>query len=208
MMLVINLKTYRQGAAVMKLVRKIKRYRPNSIVCAQPADIPAISKTGIKTYAQHVDYQESGKSTGFIVAEEIKSAGARGSLLNHSEHPVNMSTIKKTLQRCNKLNLKLIICAATLKKAAKIKKLRPWAIAFEDPKLVGTGRSITKYRSNDVEKFSKMLKGSKIIPLCGSGVNSAKDVAEAKKLGCKGVLVASAVARSPRPDKFLKESNG
>ena len=203
MILVINFKTYKQGSAVRALARKIKKYQRNSIVCVQSVDIEDISKL-LTTFAQHVDYQEQGKNTGFVIPEEIKAVGAKGSLLNHSEHQVPLAIIKKTIKRCNKLKLKLIVSAATLKKVAEIKKLKPYAIAFEDPKLVGTGKSITKYRTNDVAKFSQMLHRTKIIPLCGAGINSPEDIKEAKKLGCKGVLVSSAIARSSHPDKFLK----
>jgi triosephosphate isomerase len=41
--------------------------------------------------------------------------------------------------------------------------------------------------------------------LCGAGITSGEDVAAALILGCKGVLVASAVANSQSPEKFLKD---
>jgi len=60
---------------------------------------------------------------------------------------------------------------------------------------VGSGKPITKYKSQNVKKFSEMLKGTKIIPLCGAGISSKEDIIAAKKLGCKGVAIGSAIAR-------------
>ena len=192
--MIINLKSYKKGRQLITLVKKIKKANKKTIVCAQPSDVTTLSKI-LTTYSQHVDYQIPGKSTGYILPETIKEDGAKGSLLNHSEHPVSLAVIKKTISRCNKLKLKLIVFAPTIKKAQAIKKLKPYAIAFEDPKLVGTGKSITKYKSNDITKFVKLLKRTKIIPMCGAGISTPEDVKEAKKLGCKQVLASSIVAK-------------
>ena len=97
------------------------------------------------------------------------------------------------------------VMRAVGKGGINIKKLAPYAIAFEDPKLVGSGKSITQYRSSDVKKFAELFKNSKIIPLCGAGINSADDAKEAYALGCKGVLIASAIANVNKPEKLLKE---
>ncbi len=208
-MIVINLKTYKQGKEVLKIVRTIQKYSPKSIIAVQPNDIDkifSVFKRKIKIYSQHVDYaKKSGRDTGFILPETIKKDGAKGSLLNHSEHPVSLKAIKETINQCNKLKLKLIVCSSDLKQIKEIKKLNPYSIAFEDSKLIETKKSITKYNVKDLKKFILLLKKTKIIPLCGAGISSRKDVVEAKKLGCKGVLISSIVAKSKNPKKFLKE---
>ena len=104
--------------------------------------------------------------------------------------------------------MKLIVCVAKLKETDRIKKLSPYAIAFEDPKLIATGKSITKNRINSVKKFVDLLKGTDILPLCGAGISTPEDVAQALLLGCKGILVSSVVANSQHPEKFLKEVSG
>jgi len=128
--------------------------------------------------------------------------------LNHSEHRITMTNIRKTVKRCGEVGLKLVICAGTLRQVQQLKKLNPFAIAFEDKKLIATGKSITSYKANEVKKFVELLKDTDIIPLCGAGITSGEDVAAAMLLGCKGVLVASAVANSQRPEQFLKDAEG
>ncbi len=203
-MIVVNFKNYKTGDYVIELAKKIEKYK-DIIIAIPSVNIKEVSeKINLNVYSQHVDFQKE-KSTGFIIPESIKKAGASGSLLNHSEHPVSLTTIKKTIKRCNKLNLKIIVFASNLKEAEKIKKFNPYAIAFEDPKLIATGKSITRYKTNDIRKFVNLLKESKTIALCGSGISSIQDYKEALKLGCKGVLVSSIIAKSKNPDKFLKE---
>ena len=204
-MIVINFKNYKTGKDVLKIAKRIQKYLPKAIVAVPASYIGYVAfRTRLTVYAQHVDYQEKDRNTGFLIPEVIKSAGASGSLLNHSEHKISMRDIRVTIERCNKLRLKIIACASTLKQARELKKLKPYAIAFEDPKLVGTGKSITKYKTNDLEKFVSVLKKTKIIPLCGAGISSKEDYDGALKLGCEGVLVSSVVMKSRVPEKFLK----
>ena len=204
-MIVINFKNYAFGKDALRIARKIEKYLPRAIIAVLDVDIEYLRKnTKLGIYAQHVDYEIGEKNTGFLTPDSLKKAGAKGSLLNHSEHKMEFEDIMKTTRICKKLGLKLIICSSSLFQARKIMKLKPYAIAFESPELIGTGKSITKYRGKDVSSFSKMLKGKGIIALCGAGINSKEDVLEAKRLGCNGVLISSAVMKA-KSDKLLKQ---
>ena len=193
---VINFKTYKQGKQVLNLAKKISKIDKKAILCLQAADIYPVSRA-VKNpvFVQHVDSRKKGRNTGYIVLESIKSEGGSGTLLNHSEHRISLYEIKLIINRCKTLGLKEIVFAGTLNEVKKIQKFKPWAIAYEDPYLVGSGKSITKYKSRNVKKFADLLKKTKIIPLCGAGISSKEDIMAAKKLGCKGVAIGSAIAR-------------
>jgi len=206
MIIVVNFKNYVYGKKSLDLVKKIKKHIPKAIVAVSPADVRSIEYySKARVFSQSVDLINDNRSTGFINPQIIKHAKAEGSLLNHSEHKIPLKDIKEILKICSKINLKVLVCVGSLKEAKEIKKFKPWAIAFEDPKLISTGKSITKYNLKSVKDFVKLLKGTKIIPMCGAGINSGGDVKEAMKLGCKGVLIASAIANSKNPDKILGE---
>lgn len=203
-MIVINFKNYKTGKKAVKLARTVKRHLPSAIVCVSALDVKEVAwKSGLKTYAQHVSCFHKGRATGFVIPEFVKRDGGKGSLLNHSEHPIPYDAIVKTMKESKKVGLKIILCVSSLKQAAKFKKLKPWAMAYEDKRLVGSGKSITKYKSKDIVKFVKLLKRTKIIPLCGAGISTAEDVKAARKLSCKGVLIASAIAKTRSPEKLL-----
>src|SRR3989344_3586313 len=155
-MIVVNFKTYKRGKGVINLAKKISKVDKHAILCVQAGDIFPVSKA-VKNpvYAQHIDFKNPGRNTGFILPEAVRSAGAKGSLLNHSEHSVNFKIIKETVSHCKKIGFNIII-SPSLAHVKKLMKLRPYAIAYEDPYLVGTGRSITNYQTKNVEEFAKM----------------------------------------------------
>ena len=205
-MIVINFKNYKAGKNALQLAKKTQKYLPRAIICASALDIEMIvDKTKLSVFAQHADSQEGNRATGYNILKSLKEAGAKGTLINHSEHRISFDMIKKTLREAKKFKLKIIVCESNFNEVKKIARLKPYAIAFEDPRLVGSGKSITKYRTRDVEKFADLLKGKDIIALCGAGINSADDVREAYKLGCNGVLIASAIANSKKPEILLRE---
>lgn len=207
-MLVINLKNYKIGKDIQEVVKKVELYYNKAILAVPATELKEIAKSAgpnMQVYAQHVDFAEMGRGTGKVIPESIISCGAVGSLLNHSENKLKLSEVKKTVKRCNEIGLKLIVCVSSLKEAKEIMGLNPYALAFEDKNLIATGKSITEYKQNDIKRFVELLKDTKIIPLCGAGITSGEDVAQAIVLGCKGVLVSSAVANSQNPEKFLKE---
>ncbi len=203
-MLVINLKTYKSGD--LNLIKKINKVNKKIIIAAQPTDIYLFSKKFKNPiYAQHVDPFKPGRNTGYVLPEAVKEAGAKGVILNHSEHKLNLNVLKETINRCKRLNLKVLVCISNLNEAKKIKKLKPDIMAYEPKELISTRTSVSKAHPDVVRKFSDLLKSSKIIALCGAGIHNKQDVEIAKKLGCKGILVSSAVTKSKNPEKILKE---
>ncbi len=198
-MIIINFKTYKQGKQVLELAKTIEKYNKKAIIAVQPTDIKNLAeKTNLQIYSQHTDGYEKGRNTGFIIPEAIKNAGAKGTLLNHSEHKITLNQIKQTIGLCKKFNLKVICCVNDLKEANKIKKLYPYGIAFEPSNLIATGKSITEYKELELKRFINLLMGSKIIPICGAGISSKKDIIKAKELGCKGILISSAITKGKK----------
>lgn len=202
-MIVINFKTYQQGKKALELAKTIEEIDNKAIVCIQATDIKEISeRTKLRVYSQHVDSLESGRNTGHIIPEAIKASGAIGTLLNHSEHKISFNELKKAIELCRKNKLKVIVCSPKLSEIKKIIKLKPEAIAFEDEKLISTGKSITEYNPQAIIKFVKLMKNTNIIPLCGAGISTREDIKTAFDLGCKGVLIASAIAKTPEKNKI------
>ena len=202
-MIVVNFKNYKQGKDVLTLAKKINN---KCIIAAVPSvNISEVSKqTKLITYAQHIDNKASTRGTGYLTASSIKSAGAKGTILNHSEHKIPFNDIKEIIKECKKQKLNVICCASSLAEVSKLKKLNPFAIAYEDPKLIGTKKSVTNQNPLTILKFVKLLSKTKIFPLCGAGINKKQDIENAIKLGCSGVLISSAVMKSKNPNKLLK----
>lgn len=202
-LMLINFKTYNQGKKVLKLAKKIEKIDKNIIIAVQATDISELKKqTKLKIFSEHVDFFKPGRNTGFIIPEAIKESGATGSCLNHSEHPLDLKTIKKTIQRCKNLKLKTAVFTKDLKQAKEIEKLKPNYLIYEPPELVAGKKSVSEEKPEIIKKFSKNIK----IPfLVGAGIKTKKDVETSLKLGAKGIAVSSAITKSKNPEKKLKE---
>lgn len=203
MITIINLKTYLNGKEVLKFAKIFEKVDKNIILGVQPTDIYRVSKNSkIKIFSQHVDFFESGRNTGFITPESIKSQGAEGTFLNHSEHRLNFDILKKSVERCKKLNLKTAIFASDLKEALKIKKLNPDYLIIEPPELVSGKISISKAKPKLIKKISNKLGRDFIV---GAGIQNKGDVKKAIELGSSGIAVSSSIIKSRNPEKKLKD---
>jgi triosephosphate isomerase len=204
-MIIVNTKNYKKGDELLKLCKLIESYDVHTIVSVPAPEIYRIAaKTALNVYAQHCDSIQNEKSTGHISAFAIRTAGGSGTLINHSEKKLSLENIKEIITQCKEAHIVSIVCAQSIAEVDKIAQFKPSAIAFEDPQLVSTGKPITAYRQHDILNFVKKLKGKPIVPLCGAGITSAKDVESAYKLGCKGVLIASAIANNKYPQELLE----
>ncbi|MFH1248671.1 MAG: triose-phosphate isomerase [archaeon] len=216
--ILVNFKTYKQSSGInaVKLAaifsQASKKTGTKFILCPQTADIKIVScNTSLPVFAQHVDYFQQERSTGFIIPEDVRQEGASGTLLNHSEHRITFSVLRKTIERCNDANLKVVACAASVNEAAKILELNPYCIMYEDPKLVSSSKSITKIEPNSVKKFADIVKSynkkkkTKIIGLCGAGISTKGDIELALQLGCDGVGLSSAITKASNQKKKVYE---
>lgn len=201
--IVINFKTYQQGEKAVKLAKAIEKVSKDIIIGVQAADIYEITKaTKLRVYAQHVDYFLPGRHTGYILPEAVKKDNAKGTFLNHSEHPLKFSVLKKTIKRCKQLGLKTMVFAPTYRTAKKIQKLHPDYIIFEPPSLVAGNVSVSKLRPDSIEKLAKKLKTRILV---GAGIHTKEDIKVALKLGAKGIAVSSAITKARNPTKKLRE---
>lgn len=203
---VINLKTYQQGKEVIKLVRKIEKVDKKIILGVQATDIFEIKKV-VKNpvFAEHVDFQEKGRNTGFILPEAVKVDGAKGVFLNHSEHKLKFRILKKTSKRCREVGLKTLIFADSLREAKKIKKLKPDYLVIEPPELVAGKKSISKAKPGLINQVSDKLKYNFLV---GAGIHNNEDVEIAMELGASGIAISSSITKAKNPEKNLKELLG
>jgi len=204
--IVINLKTYQQGRAAVELAKEIEKFDKKIIVGVQAGDVYEIAKkTKLKVFAEHVDPFEPGRYTGYIIPESVKKDKAKGTFLNHSEHKLDFKTIKKTVERCREINLKVAIFAGSLKEAKGIKKLKPDYLIYEPPELVAGDVSVSTAKPDLIKKIARELKYPFLV---GAGIKTKEDVDLATKFGAKGIAVSSAITKTKDPKKALKNLLG
>jgi len=213
-LILVNFKTYieatgKRALELAKIAEKVSRETDVCIAVApQFTDIPTISKeVEIPVFAQHIDPVTPGSSTGRILAEALREAGAIGTLINHSERQLILGDIAKVIRRAKEAELTTCVCANDPEVSAAVATLNPDMLAIEPPELIGTGIPVSKAKPEIVTGTIRLVR--KINPnvtiLCGAGITSGEDVAAALKLGTKGVLLASGIVKAKDPYKVLVE---
>lgn len=204
---VINFKAYEEGTGgrALELAKTIERVSlatgKEIIACVQATDIAMIrERCQVKIFSQHIDPVAPGSHTGWISPFAVKSAGASGTLINHSERPLPLEEIKKRIEACRASGLESIVCSPTAMDCAKISSLKPDYIAVEPPELIGSGIPVSKARPEVIVESRKAVS----VPLlCGAGINDGSDAKRARELGADGVLVASAIVKAGNREAAL-----
>ncbi len=201
--ILINFKTYNQGKKAVKLAEKIEKVDKSIIIAVQSNDVYEISKkTRLKVFSQHVDYFKPGRHTGYILPEAVKKDKGKGTLLNHSEHKLKFSELKKTLKRCKETRLKTAVFVSNIKQAKKVEKLKPDYLIYEPEELVGGKKSVSKQKPEIIKKLDENIKMDFLV---GAGIKTKEDVKKALKLGANGIAISSSIVKSKNPVKKLKE---
>lgn len=199
----VNFKTYAEGTGKkgVQLATLLGRIRsPYSlVVCPQYTDIPLIRKnTTLPIFAQHCDNIMAGAHTGSVLPQDLRAAGVQGTFLNHSEKPLSIQAIKKTITLCKKNKLKTLVFAKDIQTIKRIISFHPNYIAYEPPELVGGNISVTTANPKIIQQAVNVVKkmNSTVIFLVGAGIQSKNDIQTALRLGAQGVVMAHVIVRS------------
>ena len=112
---------------MVKICQEVAEERKISIIpLVQALDIYRISQeVKIPLWLQHLDWHPQGQYTGWLNLEATLEAGAKGTILNHSEHKLPFGTVRRTIKRIKKTNpqFQVLICCRSLGQAEKLVKL-------------------------------------------------------------------------------------
>jgi triosephosphate isomerase len=200
--LIVNFKNYEEvsGDKAVKLAKAAeavaKKLKVEIVVAPpQPALAMVAEITKLPVICQHVDSEKMGSSTGYFLPEMAKSCGAVGSLINHSEHRIEMKQIATLVDRLKSLRMTSIVCAREPWEVMEISVFQPDFIAIEPPALIGSGRAVSKENPEIITKSIEAA-GSRSKVICGAGITGKSDVAKAIELGSHGILVASGIIKA------------
>jgi len=212
--IILNLKTYLEstGNQAVKLAEQCEETAEKTgvevAVAPQFTDIATVAKAvSIPVLAQHIDPYEAGKYTGHTLAEAVRSTGAVGTLLNHSERKLPLEMLDACIKKAEKADLLTVTCADTPETCKTVATLKPSLIAIEPPELIGSGIPVSKAKPEIVTEAVKTVNeiDREIPVLCGAGITSGSDVEAALRLGTKGILLASGVVKSKNPLSVLMD---
>jgi triosephosphate isomerase len=212
--IVLNVKTYAEATGdrvleIAVLMDKISKETGASMAIAVQATdiIICVEKVSIPVWAEHIDPIKPGSHTGWTLPEAVKTAGAVGTLINHSEHRLKLADVDICITRAKELSLDHIVCSNNVATSKSIAAFSPNFVAVEPPELIGGDLSVTTADpdivSNSVEAVKGIDKNVKV--LCGAGVKNGKDVAKAIELGSDGVLLASGIVKAKDKEIVIRD---
>ena len=212
--IVLNMKTYTESTGknaldIAKIMDKVSiETGINMAVSVQSIDIKECSDNiSIPVFAEHIDPIKPGSHTGWTLPEAVKSVGAVGSLINHSEHRLNLADIDFCISRAKELDLDQIVCSNNILTSKAIATLSPNFLAVEPPELIGGDISVTTANPDVVSGSVNAVKAidDNVKVLCGAGVKNGVDVARAIELGSVGVLLASGIIKSKNKEIIIRD---
>lgn len=212
-MIIVNFKTYLEstGNRAVELAKHAERAAKETgvgiVVAPQAVDLTKIAQeVEIPVFAQHIDPIKPGNSTGHVLLEAIKQAGAVGTLINHSERQLRLIDIETTIGLCREQGLISCVCANNPLVSASVATLKPDITSMEPPELIGTGISVSKAKPEIITDTVRLVTqvNADMPLLCGAGISTTEDVSIALKLGTQGILVASGIVKAKDPYSVLK----
>jgi triosephosphate isomerase len=212
--IILNLKNYPEvlGEGSLRIAKAAQRASLKTgteVFVAPPGPMVAllVSRVTIPVFSQTVGSETGDKTTGAFLPEAVRAAGAKGTLLNHSESSRPLSELKLLVPRLRGLSLAVCLCAGTTSQAVTLAQLGPDYIAVEPPELIGSGVAVSKARPELVSRTVSKVRdaGYRGKILCGAGIVSGEDVKRAVELGAEGVLVSSSVVKARDWESKIEE---
>ncbi|HEV2138268.1 MAG TPA: triose-phosphate isomerase [Nitrososphaerales archaeon] len=212
--LIVNFKNYPEilGEGSVRLAEAVQRVAGQFHVEAIVAPpIPMLSlvawRVKVPVYSQTVSSESGEKTTGAILIESVRAAGASGTILNHSESTMPILDLRRLVPKLDAAGMDVCLCARTTKEAVRLTSLGTKYLAIEPPQLIGSGIAVSKAKPGLIrDTVTEVRKaGYKGRVLCGAGIVSGEDVERSIELGAEGVLVASGVVKSGDWESKLRE---
>lgn len=213
-MVLVNLKCYQEsiGHGAHRIAKAAREVTDESGVWIGLAPLfidihPIRHHYDLPVFAQHIDPVSPGAHTGRIPLEAVKSAGAIGSLINHSEYRLTIADIEKNVTDLRAGGMISCVCSNNIATTRAVAALNPDFVAIEPPELIGGSVSVSEANpeiiTGSVEAVRAISPDVRL--LTGAGIHSGSCVKTAVDLGTDGVLLASSVVKAVDPAAVLRD---
>ncbi len=205
-------KAYMYGPELLRLALRAdalsEQYGVQIIITPADVDISAVAQNvkRVLVFAQHMDLLRPGRGIGSALPEALRTAGAVGVLLNHSECPLPARQLGEAVSRAHDLDLATLVCANDVAGATAIARLGPDALIVEEPALIGTGTPGGDRGSRIPEIDSRIWRVDPgIRVLHAAGIGGPADVYDVIAAGAQGTGSSSAIFTAADPQRMLHD---
>ena len=152
----------------------------------------------------YMDCIYPGRGMGMVLPEAVKASGADGVLMNHSEKPMTLNAIKKTIERANELDLISFACADSIAEAQAVSIFHPDIINAEPAEFIGSGRAVNVSFVTECVRSVKSI-DENILVEPAAGVSCGQDVYNFIYAGADAAGAASGILKAEDPYAMLEE---
>ena len=170
------------------------------------ADIREVARRTkhLYVFAPHMDAIQVGRGLACVLPESVRAAGAVGAMLNHSERPLDVAVLCRTIERAKALDMRTIVCADTIREAKAIAQMGPDMMVVEPVELIGTGEACgMEYVKASVEAVRSV--DPDIGVLVGGGIANGEDVYNVIMAGADATGSSSGIAKAADPCAAARE---
>jgi triosephosphate isomerase len=140
----IGPKTFLSRAALLEVTaaaaRAARRFDVDVILTPPALDIEIVKAAApdIWVFAQAMDLDRPGPSTGAVTAEALRAAGADGVMLNHAERPLSGAELAAAMARAAAAGLATMVCVEGVDEARRAAQHQPDIVLAEPHYLIGS----------------------------------------------------------------------
>lgn len=205
-----SVKNYIYGDAVLDYARAAdaaaREYDVDVLFVAPYTEIRRIKENTERLIilAPYMDTLRPGRGMADVLPEALKAAGAQGVVINHSERPMTLAAIKKTIDRANELDFISFVCADSIMEAQAVAQLHPNIMNPEPTELIGTGQASDMNYVKEVLQAVKAIDPNILVEQA-AGITTAQQVYDFIMAGSEAAGSASGILNSPDPLKLVAE---
>ena len=206
----IGPKNYLYGSRILDLALAAdlasEKYDVDVIFTTPYADIRVVAEKtkNIHVFAPHMDAEPVGRGLANVLPESLKAAGAQGVMLNHSEKPLALPLLERTITRAKEVGLYTIVCADSISEIKEIAALEPDIIVAEPVELIASAKGADLSYLATANDAVKSVDPN-ILVLVGAGIRNGRDVYEVISRGCDASGSSSGIALADDPEKMIDE---
>ncbi len=207
---VMNPKNEMHGNTVLELAliadRAAADFDVQVILTCSPCDIYRVQTATehLFIFGQHIDPIATGPTTGKILPEALRAAGAVGTMINHPENQMIFSDVQKAISRAHECDLDTLVFAQTLEQAVSVVWMGSDMVMVEEPQFIASNTILDSSYIKEVTDAATKVKKD-ILVLQGAGIKSGMDVQNVISHGILGTGSSSGIFRSEDPQNMIIE---
>ena len=206
----IGPKNYLFGSDIIDLAKiadiAAEKYDMRVIFTTPYANIEKVASCtkNLCVFAPHMDADPIGRGLANVLPESIRAAGGKGAMINHSERPLSVAVLCRTIERARELGMMTIACADTIREAQAVAIMEPDMMVVEPVELIGTGEACDLAYVKASVKAVRAV-DSRIGVLVGGGIANGRDVYDVIMAGADATGSSSGIAKAADPGKMVME---